>query len=259
VAAMSESGSFLEHRIKIMLLKPRKWAHLSALAMISASLGMAAFAAQVTPPDSADVPATHDVSVNPAVLANYVGFYRFGPYSVMTVKLDGSQLSTQLTGQPFVPIYPSSNTEFFTKIVKAHMNFVVDAQGQTTTMEFYQDGHHVSAARIDAATAQSIQNALSARVSAQQPYPDSEQVLQIVLSFNPNAPRLGPGLAEAIRQQQSSSNAMIERLGPVTSHEFIGVTPRGWDKYLVRHANGTEVVSFVLDNNGTIVGAWHQQ
>jgi bla regulator protein BlaR1 len=114
VAAMSESGSFLEQRIKIMLLKPRKWARLSALAMIGASVGMAAFAAQVTPPDAADTSAAeHEVNVSPAVLANYVGFYRFGPYSVMTMKLEGSQLSSQLTGQQFVPYYPSSNTEFF--------------------------------------------------------------------------------------------------------------------------------------------------
>ena len=258
VAAMSESGSFLEQRIKIMLLKPRKWARLSALAMIGASVGMAAFAAQVTPPDAADTSAEHEVNVSPAVLAGYVGFYRFGPNAVMTVKLDGSQLSSRLTGQRFIPIYPSSNTEFFAKVVKAQLNFVVDAQGQTTTMEFYQNGHHISAARIDAATAQGIENALAARVSAQQPYPDSEQVLQIVLTQNPDAARLSPELAKAIREQKPMAESFLGKLGPVTSHEFIGVTPQGWDKYLVRHENGTEEVGFVLDANGTIYGAFRR-
>jgi bla regulator protein BlaR1 len=44
----------------------------------------------------------------------------------------------------------------------------------------------------------------------------------------------------------------------VTSHEFIGVTPQGWDKYLVRHENGTEEVGFVLDTDGTIYGAFRR-
>jgi bla regulator protein BlaR1 len=259
VAAMSESGSFLEQRIKIMLLKPGKWARLSALAMIGVSVGMAAFAAQVTPPDSADAPAEHEVNVSPAVLATYAGLYKFAPYSVMTVKLDGSQLSGQLTGQQFVPYYPSSNASFFAKQVKVHLNFVMNAQGQTTAMEFYQNGRRHMAPRIDAATAQGIQNALDTRVSAQQPYPDSEQVLQITLAENPDAPRLNPELAKLMREQKALAETILGKLGPVTSHEFIGVTPQGWDKYLVRHENGTEVVGFVLDTDGTIYGSYRRQ
>jgi hypothetical protein len=256
VAAMSESGSFLEQRIKIMLLKPGKWARLSALAMIGASVGMAAFAAQVAPPDTADVSAEHEVSVSPTVLSNYVGLYKFGPYSVMTVKLEGSQLSGQLNGQKFVPYYPSSNTEFFANLIKVHLNFAVNSQGQTTAMEFYQNGRHLTARRIDAAEAQGIQRALDARVSAQQPYPDSENTLQIVLAQNPDSPRFSPGLAKLIREQKSAAETFLGKLGPVTSHEFIGVTPQGWDKYLVRHVNGTEEVGFVLDSDGTIFGAF---
>lgn len=255
VAAMSESGSFLEQRIKTILLKPRKWAHLSALAMMSVSVGMAAFAAQVTPPDASDVSAKHAISVNPAVLAKYVGIYQFGPYAVLTVKLDGTQLEAQLTGQPFFPVYPSGDTTFFYKVVDAHMNFVTTAQGQVTSVEFYQNGQHVSAPRIDADTAQRLQSALEKRVSAQQPYADSEQVLQILLSGNTDSPRLSPALVQAIRERRSALEAMVGKLGPITSHEFIGVNPQGWDKYLVRHINGTENVSFVLDSHGVIVGA----
>ncbi len=226
--------------------------------MIGASVGVAAFAAQVTPPDSADAPAEHEVNVSPAVLANYAGIYRFGPYSVMTVKLDGSQLSGQLTGQRFVPYQASSNSSFFVTQLNVHLNFVVDTQGQTTAMEFYQNGHHVTAPRIDAGTAQGILKVLDARVSAQQPYPDSEQVLQIVLTQNPDAPRLSPDMAKLIREQKPAAEAFLSKLGPMTSHEFIGVTPQGWDKYLVRHENGTEEVGFVLDSNGTIVGAFRR-
>lgn len=258
VAAMSESGSFLEQRIKIMLRKPGKWARLSALAMIAASIGMAVFAAQVTPPGTDDASAKHEVSVSPAVLARYVGFYQFGPYAVMTLKLEGSQLEAQLTGQRFLPIYPSSDTGFFYKAVDAQMNFVMTAQGQVTSMEFFQGGRHISAPRIDAATVQRIQSALEKRVSAQQPYPNGEQILQVLLADNPDASQLSPGLAGAMREQRPRTEAIFGKLGPVTSNQFIGVNPQGWDKYLVRHANGTEQVSFVLDDQGTIVGALRQ-
>jgi len=241
-----------------MLLKPGKRARLSALAMISASVCMAAFAAQVTPPNAADTSAAQAVNVSPAVLANYVGFYQFGPYSVMTVKLEGSQLSAQLTGQGFNPIYPSSNVAFFMKVVDAHMNFLVNAQGQSTAMEFYQNGQHITAPRIDDATALGIQKVLDERVSAQQPYPGSEQTLQVVLSQNPDSPRLSPKLAALIREQKPRADAFLAKLGPVTSHEFIGVTPQGWDKYLVHHVNGTEEVGFSIAPNGTIVGAFRR-
>jgi hypothetical protein len=258
VAAMSESGSFLEQRIRIMLMKPGKWTRLSALTLICASLGMAAFATQVTPPNPAEASTPQEVAVNPSVLARYVGTYQFGMYAVMTVKLDGSQLSTQLTGQPFVPVFPSSDTEFFAKLVNARLNFVVDAKGQATAMEFYQNGQHITAPRIDAADAQRVVDALKARVSAQQPLPHSEQILQIVMAQNPDAPQWSPALANLIRKQQSRSQAFLDKLGPATSHEFIGVTPQGWDKYLVRHENGTEEVAFSIDGNGTIVGAFRR-
>lgn len=258
VAAMSESGSFLEQRIRIMLIKPGKWARLSALTLIGASLGMAAFATQVTPPETAGDSAPQEVTVNPAILARYVGTYRFGAYAVMTVKLDGTQLSTQLTGQPFVPIFPSSDTAFFAKLVKVRLDFLVDAKGQATTMEFYQNGQHITAARIDAAEAQRVLDDLKARVSAQQPFPHSEQILQVVLAQNPDAPQWSPTMANAIRKQQSRAQDFLGKLGPATSHEFIGVTPQGWDKYLVRHENGTEEVAFAVDANGTIVGAFRR-
>ena len=256
VAAMSESGSFLEQRIRLMLLKPGKWTRLSALAMIGVSVSMVAFAAQVTPPNAADTSAEQVINVSPDVLANYVGAYRFGPNAVMTVKLEGSQLSAQLTAQRFNPIYPKSNVDFFMKVVDAHLTFVVNAQGQSTAMEFYQNGRHITAPRIDPAAAQVIQNALDTRVSAQRPYASSEQALKIVLSQNPDAAGLSPQLAELIREQKSASDIYLAKLGPATSHEFIGVTPQGWDKYLVRHKNGAEEVGFVLDAQGTIVGAF---
>ena len=78
---------------------------MTALAMMGASVCVAAFATQMTPPNATDTSTEQAVNVSPAVLANYVGSYQFGPYSVMTVKLEGAQLSAQLTGQRFIDVY----------------------------------------------------------------------------------------------------------------------------------------------------------
>jgi hypothetical protein len=42
------------------------------------------------------------------------------------------------------------------------------------------------------------------------------------------------------------------------SHEFLGVDLEGMDKYLVRHAHGTEEIFLMLDANGTLVAARRQ-
>lgn len=238
-----------------MLLKPRKWARLSALALVCASIGVAAFAAQVTPPDNASA---QQVNVSPGVLASYAGYYQPGPYASMSIKVDGAQLSAQLTGQGPVPFYPSSANEFFARLVKAQISFVHGAQGEVTALVLHQNGHEVNMPRIDAFKAEAIQRALDARVKAQQPLPGSEQALQIVLSGTSDSPRLNPQLAEARRMQKARIDAYLAPLGAITSHEFTGVTPQGWDKYLVRHEHGTEEVAFLLDEQGMIVGAYRR-
>src|SRR5207247_9324899 len=57
VAAMSESRSFLEERLRIMLSKPVKWRRVGMAALVGASLALTALAAQVSPPNAADAQA----------------------------------------------------------------------------------------------------------------------------------------------------------------------------------------------------------
>ena len=78
------------------------------------------------------------------------------------------------------------------------------------------------------------------------------------MSMNTDAPQLSPELAAVIREQKAKTGMFLAKLGPVASHEFIGVTAQGWDKYLVRHQNGAEEVGFAVDSNDTIVGAFRR-
>jgi hypothetical protein len=78
-------------------------------------------------------------------LDSFVGQYQFGPGVVMTVTRDDTQLFAQVTGQPKLPIFPTSETEFEWRVVKAHVQFVKDDDGKVTKAE-----HHQNASKIDA-------------------------------------------------------------------------------------------------------------
>jgi bla regulator protein BlaR1 len=255
-AAMSESKSFLEQRIQIMLSKPGKWARASATGLIGLSIAMSAIAMQVSPPDNSESSA---VAVDPATLAGYVGPYQFGERSVMTIAVQGTQLTVQLSGQGPVDFFPKNDTEFFAKVVNAQISFVRDAQGRTTALVLHQNGHNITAPRVNDAVGEQISAALAARVRAQMPFPGSETALRLLLSDPVDSAGMSAALGQARKQQQKARQVYLAKLGPVSSFEFIGVDNQGWDKYLVRHEHGTEEVHFSLDSNGVIVDAARYQ
>ena len=253
VAAMSESRSFLEQRIKIMLVKPKKWAGLSALALACLSAGMVTFAAQVSPPNvSAPAPAKVADLKN---ASEGVGDYQLAPYTVITVALNGMQLSLQLTGQPPLDIFPSDSGYFAAQKINVRIGFERDEHGQVTRLVLLQNGQELHAPRISSTAAGQIVQALSDRIHNQQPFPGSEKALGLVLSESDSGQGMSPGLVQARARQKAQRLKSLAPLGPVTSYEFAGVNNQGWDKYLVRHQQGTENVAFVLDSNGIIVGA----
>ncbi len=85
-----------------------------------------------------------EVTVDPAILSKYVGVYELAPGVTLSVTLVGKQLSTQLTGQPRIEIYPSGPTVFFLKVVPAELTFSAD--GQRVTLK--QNGRETVAKRI---------------------------------------------------------------------------------------------------------------
>ena len=65
----------------------------------------------------------------------------------MLIKLEGDQLSTKLGGQPWIPIYPESETMFFLKVVDAQLEFRKDTKGAVTGVVMHQGGRHHDAPR----------------------------------------------------------------------------------------------------------------
>ena len=115
VAAMSESTSFLEERLKIMLKQPAKWWRPASVALGCLSVLLVALATQVSPPNAVNSGNHEEITLEPAVLDGYVGTYKLGETGVFTITRDGAQLNGQLTGQPSLPMYPERTTEFFSR------------------------------------------------------------------------------------------------------------------------------------------------
>jgi CubicO group peptidase (beta-lactamase class C family) len=88
-----------------------------------------------------------EVPVPPEILERYTGEYELTPEFVFTVTRDGDALRAQLTGQPVLPVFAESETEFFYRVVDAQITFVVE-NGETTALILHQGGAHQTARKI---------------------------------------------------------------------------------------------------------------
>ncbi len=187
VAAMSESKSFLEERIEHMIRKPVRWRRLGAATLASFAIAVTALAAQVSPPN-AETPAPVAGTTSPserkaitldnATLDRYVGTYQLADTLIYTVKREGNQLKTQLTGQGFLEVYPESETKFFYKAVDAQLVFAPGPNGASESVTLYQYGQVMPMPRIDAAEAEQRSANIAAKIASQTPTPGGEAAVR---------------------------------------------------------------------------------
>ena len=97
-------------------------------------------------------------------------------HAVLKIAHNGQQLNAQLTGQPSVPIFARSNTEFSYK--DKSISFITEPDGQTTSLILHQYGIDMPMKRVDAATAQRITSIRTGR--PYQPKPDRRGALIIL-------------------------------------------------------------------------------
>lgn len=81
-------------------------------------------------------------------LEKFVGTYQFDPKFSFTITLKGDQLVSQATGQPTIPIFPESKTEFFTKAFPSSITFKTDDKGKVTGLILHQGGEDHAAKKI---------------------------------------------------------------------------------------------------------------
>lgn len=88
------------------------------------------------------------VTVNEAVLEEYVGIYELVPGFTLTIMRDGTQLYEQATNQESYPIFPSSDTKFYLTVVDAQITFVRGEKGDVASLILHQGGRDMPAKRI---------------------------------------------------------------------------------------------------------------
>jgi CubicO group peptidase (beta-lactamase class C family) len=88
------------------------------------------------------------VKVDPKIYDAYVGEYELEPNFVLTVTREGDRLLMQATGQGKAELFPTSETNFFPKVVRADITFVKDAAGRVTHLVLNQNGRQMNAKKI---------------------------------------------------------------------------------------------------------------
>ncbi|MBS1597787.1 MAG: serine hydrolase [Bacteroidetes bacterium] len=89
-----------------------------------------------------------EIDVAPSILKQYVGEYQLAPNINLSIYLEDGQLVAQVTGQGKVELYAERDNFFFTKIVKAQLEFFKDADGKVTRVTLSQDGQQVQGKKI---------------------------------------------------------------------------------------------------------------
>lgn len=87
-------------------------------------------------------------AVDTAVYASYVGTYELAPGFSLKISTSGGRLFAQATGQDQFEIYPSSETEFFLKVVNAQISFVKSGTGTVDKLILHQGGRDTPGIRI---------------------------------------------------------------------------------------------------------------
>jgi hypothetical protein len=105
---------------------------------------MHAIAAEYEWPDWHPVVRTA-MTVDPKILAQYSGTYALAPSFDIVITDENNQLQAHATGEPKVPIYAESETEFFLVVVDAEIEFVKDDQGKVASLVLHQGGHDMKA------------------------------------------------------------------------------------------------------------------
>jgi len=188
-----------------------------------------------------------EITLDPKVLARYVGAYQMASGANMVITLENNQLMSKLGNQNAIPIFPESRTMFFPKVVDAELEFTKDDdQGRPTEMTLHQNGRDMPAKRLSDAEFQKILDAAAAfakRFKDQTAAPGSEAALRRMIeelqAGKPNYDQMSAGLAQATRQQLPQLQSTINGLGALQSVKFTGVGPGGADIYQIKFEKGT--------------------
>lgn len=192
-----------------------------------------------------------------SLYGEYSGTYLLDELGYVITARDG-QLFSRLTGQPELEIFPEDVDRFFYKAVQAQLTFTRDGSGVVDGLVLHQNGYEQTAPRVQEAVVAELEKQLSERVKNRQPFENSEALLRQIIDQHqrgePDYARMSEPLAAAAREQITSIQADLQRLGDLEGITFKGVSAEGWDVYDVRFAQGELEWRFTLAADGKFGG-----
>jgi hypothetical protein len=199
-----------------------------------------------------------EITLDPKLLARYVGAYRMTQGAVMLVTLEDKQLFSKLGNQQAIPIFPESPTMFFVKVVDAELEFVKDdAQGRPTELILHQGGRDQAMKRLDDAEAKQVADAAAAfarRFKDQTAALGGEAALHKLIEDlrlgKPDNDSMTAGMRQQLPQLQAGT-----QLGALQSLTFKGVGPGGADIYTVKFEKGSLEYRIWLAPDGKVENA----
>lgn len=92
-----------------------------------------------------------EIELDPKIYDDYVGEYEMVSLAkglMMNITKENNKLFAQLTGQEKIEIFPSSEKEFFYKVVDAQITFEKDEGGNVVSLTLHQMGQDMKAPKI---------------------------------------------------------------------------------------------------------------
>jgi hypothetical protein len=196
-------------------------------------------------------PASHAdiVQGEPHPFDRYIGYYEFAPFHAVTVARAGDRLTVQETGRLKIEVTANGDQAFISPDTDETITFTSDSEGRVSALSLGEPGRRARRAiRIDAARAQSIDDAFARQVATapdrfkdQVPADGSEAALvreiHDLAVYVPGDARFAR-MAENVRRQAAALHAMLAAFGEVESVFFRGVGPGGYDIYGAEFAGG---------------------
>jgi hypothetical protein len=207
------------------------------------------FSAGAVVPGGAPASDANTVEGEPHPFDRYVGYYEFAPFHAVTVARGGDRLTVQETGRLKVEVTAYGDQAFVSPDTNETIAFTSDTEGRASALSLGEPGRRARRAiRIDAARAQSIEDAFARQVATvpdrfkdQLPADGSKAALLREIhdleTYAPGDARLEQ-MAENVRGQVAPLHTMLAAFGEVESVFFRGVGPGGYDLYGAKFAGG---------------------
>ena len=90
-----------------------------------------------------------EVKLTQVILEGYVGNYQLAPTFFIEITHDDGHLYAQATGQDRFELFPTTETEFYLKVVDAQVTFSTNETGQAERLILYQNGQEMPGTRVE--------------------------------------------------------------------------------------------------------------